>query len=376
MGDADTQDPDAGHTAAFKTRMFDDSTSQPVLLPRLSLFPAGYKPLPIREALREIKPELYDVDDMVSTCESFTRHQAVVPRGLTQGDAFALSFYTYEIPVPGNARKNLYFRLNSLMRERSDEIFLWKHYIWHMLSALRRMPPFEGFVFRGIDRHVDAARHQPGRRVYWNSFTSTSSVEDVAKKFMRSSKTGTFFTIKVKRGRSLKGLSPFDEDEVLLEANSEFVVTSFVELGTFLMVSLEEVDSTRALMPLDWAPPPAEEFAHKKKKKSDKHKEKKSSASSSAQGSASTSPAPQQQKQKTACRVCQSTIVIGTRYKCLECYDYNQCERCHAAKRTSHWHLPAHAMECIAPGDLPGPSPQRPLAAVLGKRVRRGRDWK
>jgi hypothetical protein len=166
---------------------------------------------------------------------------------------------------PAHAHDNIYARVNKLLRERKPEIVLWRHFIWHLVSGLRTLPPVSGAVFRGIDVSV-SDKHAKGKRISWNSFVSTTNAEDTAKDFMKSVVSGTFFQITVKWGRSIKAFSPFGdrEAEMLLEPNSEFEVTASTTLGasgTISLVTLVQVPSRAPLIPfpedMESTPPPS-----------------------------------------------------------------------------------------------------------------------
>jgi hypothetical protein len=125
----------------LKNRMFDDTVSNPVLLPRLSLFPDGFAAVPLRQALDGL--QVFQADQLWEDCELFVDRSAVMPPGVARDDALALSLYTYEIQEPGHALDNIYARLSRALRERSQETHKWKHYLWYLLNAIRKLPVFE-----------------------------------------------------------------------------------------------------------------------------------------------------------------------------------------------------------------------------------------
>jgi hypothetical protein len=233
--------------------MFDNSVSATLPLPPANLFGPSYVPVPARECLRGV--DLWNHDDVIEWCEQFVdEHVNWRELGVTRDQALAITLYTFDMGM-SHAQDNIYARVNRALRERKpEEIARWRHFIWHMVSGLRALPPVSGAVFRGIDVCV-SDKHNKGKRISWNSFVSTTNAEDTAKDFMKSVVSGTFFQITVKWGRSIKAFSPFGdrEDEVLLEPNSEFEVTASTTLGasgTISLVTLVQVPSRSPLIPL------------------------------------------------------------------------------------------------------------------------------
>jgi len=48
-----------------------------------------------------------------------------------------------------------------------------------------------------------------------------------------------------------------------------------------------------------------------------------------------------------SCDNCLQTNFEGIRFKCLICFDYDLCERCHTSGATTERHLTSHPMQCI-----------------------------
>eukprot|EP00811_Abedinium_folium_P033559 NODE_6510_length_1666_cov_2.517219.p1 GENE.NODE_6510_length_1666_cov_2.517219~~NODE_6510_length_1666_cov_2.517219.p1 ORF type:complete len:430 (-),score=139.07 NODE_6510_length_1666_cov_2.517219:377-1594(-) len=67
------------------------------------------------------------------------------------------------------------------------------------------------------------------------------------------------------------------------------------------------------------------------------------------------------------CDGCQASEFVGTRYRCLQCADFDLCERCYRRRTTLH---PPHPFEAMnTPPSMLGPSDL--TAATLGRAVRR-----
>ena len=171
--------------------------------------------------------------------------------------------------------------MNSCLFWRRPEDFnQWKHYIWHLVKGIRLLDKVTTTVYRGIYRSNFALElYKSGKRVVWNSITSCSQIESRAKSFFmkvdefsfshnshitfhflqttttthfvekQDPSKGVFFSIKVSDGHKLGNLSAFpQEQEVLLEPGSEFVVTDSVCFNETWVVNLEQTPSTNAIV--------------------------------------------------------------------------------------------------------------------------------
>jgi hypothetical protein len=446
--------------------MFYDSASSPVFLPRLCLFEDGYTPVPIRQSLNGLTRPIYKLQVILEDCTDFVENSAQLTPPMDEDNALAIAMYSYEIQEKNKRDENIYARLNRLLRDRSDEIHQWKHYVFHLTAALRKMPVFNGIVFRGINVPVSPQYYTKARKLSWNAFTSTTASEEIGKKFIQGMTKGSFFSIKVKRGRLMRGLTHFEsEEEVLLESNTEFIVTACVELNGIMMVQLEEQDSNKLLVPADHPlapllitgtpapqaqpsyppqqpqsgypptgyPPPQPQKAGYPPQQAPGYPPQQAPAPAGyppqtgyppqgyppqgyppagyppPQPTQGYPPAGYPPPQQTAyppqsfptypsqpgyppqggympppptqahagvrCDACEQGIT-GIRVKCWVCWNYDLCQRCHSSQKATKYHLPSHPVEAIQPGGQPGRCVPRPPEMIVGKRVRRGRDWK
>ncbi|EAT43256.1 AAEL005288-PA [Aedes aegypti] len=54
---------------------------------------------------------------------------------------------------------------------------------------------------------------------------------------------------------------------------------------------------------------------------------------------------------RITCDVCGRVNIVGTRYACLVCEEYDMCEMCFSYRCRSHQHKPYHPMQAILPED-------------------------
>jgi hypothetical protein len=152
--------------------------------------------------------------------------------------------------------EDLFLRMNTALRTRSEELPRWKSFIWHVITGLRALPRAKGTtVYRAVGGSVsaDESVYKVGARICWNTFASTTSSEATAKQFLRRLPAGMLFVIVCDSGRSIESVSPFGSrlKEVLFEPGSEFVVTSVAPMeGTLAVtvVSMTEVPARASLV--------------------------------------------------------------------------------------------------------------------------------
>lgn len=146
-----------------------------------------------------------------------------------------MAIVAYTMDNRKGAQNNLYFLLNQALRNRKvnpDAFRKWQGYLYFLMRALKKLPEFEGMVYRGgnagIDQDTIHQHYTPGRPIQWSAFSSTSLNIGTTKSFIKKDK-GMLFKIKVLTGRDIGPYSFLPkENEILLTPNTRFVVTSAV----------------------------------------------------------------------------------------------------------------------------------------------------
>jgi hypothetical protein len=97
-------------------------------------------------------------------------------------------------------------------------------YMHFVISALRKLPDYQGFVYRGNNSpEIVKKEYTVGREIFWSAFTSTTTEMSTARSF--AGKDGVVFKIKIHSGKVISMFSVLGgENEVLLPPNSCFVV--------------------------------------------------------------------------------------------------------------------------------------------------------
>lgn len=201
---------------------------------------SGYENLPLvslEEALEPVNHLMADVPKYVYIAKE-NCHEPM--DGLTQDESASIMLYTMEWK-----EESLYRVLNSVLRsEDSQKIKPWFLYLKLIITALKKLPPWQGTVWRGVN--IDLSKQfVRGQRGVWWSFTTASSDGSAVQSFLPNDGPNTMFTIDSKTARSIPRHSYFcDEKEVLFMPGFNFEVTSIMTTapGKYI-ISLKEIDA-------------------------------------------------------------------------------------------------------------------------------------
>jgi len=172
------------------------------------------------------------LDDVLSSYkrwfESFVvSAKCTNPYELSTEEMFSVGLYAWDLGIASVRQDNFYYNLNVMLRERKPETLdTLKGYLYFLQKALSKLPNLDKIVYRGVpDTNIVQKHYTHGTKVYWTSYSSTTTNLDQAQSF--AGPTGVVFKIKVFTGKDIKDYSPFpDEDEVLLSPNMDLLVTS------------------------------------------------------------------------------------------------------------------------------------------------------
>lgn len=206
--------------AAFYTRHLPKNQTHecpfPPSLSDILKIERDYKPASLKKAIRKGCP---DGDDKYITSAKERKkkdlRRIAKDFNLTEEGVTSIFVYTLENKVDEN--RSLYNAMNNALSNRSREALLpFKDYIFYLLMGLRSLPRFEKqrVLYRGVNMPRSAARdiYREGRTLTWTSFSSASTDEDKARKFV--GKRGVIFEIHGKfRGYSIGTISKFGSEE-------------------------------------------------------------------------------------------------------------------------------------------------------------------
>lgn len=143
-------------------------------------------------------------------------------------DALAIFSYT----VNAGEEKRPYLVVNKALADRDVSATKVYPYIYHLLGALRKLPPYDNSdktLYRGINGgYLNESTHQVGMTLTWPAFTSTTTKKEKAQGFVskNSIKKKVIFEITGNvRGYDITDFSEFSrEGEVLLEPENVFKI--------------------------------------------------------------------------------------------------------------------------------------------------------
>ena len=186
-------------------------------------------------------PEVKQLAYIIPQCEAVAADRLdKLPVGATRlshDQALALALYSFELGMMSLAdgKDNFFVVLNEKLRGRQQQFMLKiRGYLFFLLSAMETLPAFECTVFRGVPasaRGMVAEKYKKTKKIFWSSFTSTSTDISVAMQFAEGA-GGVVFRIFTSQGRNIKDYSAEQqESEILLSPSSEFIVTEGLQLG-------------------------------------------------------------------------------------------------------------------------------------------------
>ena len=157
--------------------------------------------------------------------------------------------------MPFAPQENIYRRVNSILyHRRSAELNKWKHFIWHLVTAVRSLPKYPPgeMLYRGIDgKFFKQEDYSKGSHVVWHSFTSCSKSESQAKSFMKVSLIGKQLNLKLTRIRILEYFSlskqPKEEllaDSLLFLRKRKFFLNQVLSLQFLVQLDLAIIGSS------------------------------------------------------------------------------------------------------------------------------------
>ena len=133
-------------------------------------------------------PNYKGMDTMLTMCKLFVQRMVAAGESNLQPVAIlALHLYTLQ--------SNIFLDCNRAMRENdAPALTKWRVFIYHLHTALERLPTRSNTVFRGIS-NVDISacilQYREGNTIVWGSFTSSSASRKVATLFLDRSEAKT-----------------------------------------------------------------------------------------------------------------------------------------------------------------------------------------
>ncbi len=175
-------------------------------------------------------------------CECERRATSILGRdggmGLNKKEISMLLLYSENF---NHDRGSFYSAVNTVLRSKDrDEVRPFRDAIWLLMWALKKCPPYDGMISRGVKLDL-SADYTTGKRAYWHQLASCTSDVQVLEyeKFLGTTGNRTLFNIQQEhhRGRSIAAFSVYPEEkEVLLPPNTPFTVLGTLDAGNGLKI--------------------------------------------------------------------------------------------------------------------------------------------
>lgn len=201
---------------------------------------SGYEKEPLvslEEAIKPLREKIPDVDRYVHSAKSNCKE----PKdGLTQDESAAIMLYTMEWE-----ESSLYRTINQALRTEDRRLIKpWFSYLKLVLTALRKLPSFEGIVWRGVQNDMSGQYETGNRGVWWGFSTATLNAAILESgQFLGQKGARTLFSIQCKDGKRLGCHSYFqNEEEILLLPGFCYEVVSVLKTAPDMhLINLKEI---------------------------------------------------------------------------------------------------------------------------------------
>ncbi|CAF1388436.1 unnamed protein product [Rotaria sordida] len=223
-------------TTSVLLELVNPNETQPTVKTPLS----GYEKQPLMSLEEALKPVDHLIEDLRRHVAIAKKHCTKPKDGLTQDESASIMVYGMEWE-----ESPLYKILNVALRsDDRHKIKPWFPYLKLFMTALHKLPSFQGIVWRAVQ--IDLSnQYSKGQRMNWWSVSSTTRDASVFENFIHQSGKRTVFTIECKNGKLINNHSQYpSDDEVLLMPGFYFEVTSvFKPAVDMYIISLKEIDS-------------------------------------------------------------------------------------------------------------------------------------
>lgn len=201
--------------------------------------------LPLKEALKSVEILLPDLQQRVYVAkESCTANRHDLG-GLSVDESASICIFTMEWEPHETC---LYPQLNRALRLQSPgALDIWSPYLKLFLTALRKLPSFEGILWRGVYGAYGKSLEKDYHRTWWGVSAASKDMHifNSSKIFPKEGER-TLFAIECHNAKNIYGHSYFStEDEYLLLPPFHFeVVSKITSADGLYIIGIKEIDST------------------------------------------------------------------------------------------------------------------------------------
>jgi hypothetical protein len=213
-------------------------------MPDQTLLPiTGYtdKPLTsLEDAIRLVRDLLANIDTVVRVARENAQNRH---GSLSVDESAAIHLYTMEtLPLD----RCLYYILNKTLRSvNRRDLVPWFPYLKLLMTALWKLPSFQGIVWRGIKGVNLSKQYEEGKfYTWWNLSSCTDSLTVLEKSnFLGTEGARTLFNIQCFNGKQIRQHSYVQaENEILLLPGTHFKVLGKVNAGAdFHIIHIQQI---------------------------------------------------------------------------------------------------------------------------------------
>jgi hypothetical protein len=197
---------------------------------------SDYEDTPVQtleKAVENLIQFVPDVVNYVSTAKKDSNRNST----LTWDEEAAIRLYTMSTPFVT--------RLNQTLRSENQRVPKeWFPFLKLIVAALKKLPPTEATVWRGVKDDTVASKYLEGEVYTWWTVASCSISIEIVEKYLDESGSGTLFTIETVTGRDISMFSaiPHEQEVVLMPGTLVRVKSKSSNIfDRFFIIHLEEV---------------------------------------------------------------------------------------------------------------------------------------
>lgn len=204
---------------------------------------SGFEQQPLvslEDALEPVRNYIEDIEKYIHITKQQCKPGGT--DGLSKDESASIYIYTI---AWSKDDASLYKVLNDVLRsEDRSKIKPWFRYLKLIMTGLRKLPSFQGTVWR--ESSTDLPHLYPkGKRFVWWSFTNANANSSAIENFSHQSGKRILFQIECKNGKMIGKHSSFpSENEVLLKPGFYFEVKTVLEMTADAhIINIKEIDS-------------------------------------------------------------------------------------------------------------------------------------
>lgn len=168
-----------------------------------------------KKSLMSLEQSLQDMHVRVNNLETMMkialRNSRKPANGLTSDESAAIHLYTMQWT---ESHESFYAKLNEALRcQNRKSLIPWFSYLKLLLTALYKLPPFDGTIWRGVRGNLNDVFEED---VIWWGVSSCTEKLSIMEEFLGTDGERTLFNIQCSNGKAIRAHSHFENEEEIL----------------------------------------------------------------------------------------------------------------------------------------------------------------